>query len=128
MSIDSKYAVKKDIRNNPVIRETDARQTREFLRLAALTVLTVATLLFSAKWATEMRMVKYDLEALRQSVAAEQAANRKLRLNLETMRAPHVMEERARAIGMRPPTLAETLVIEVAHESSPSGTVVAQAR
>ena len=34
MSIDVEYAIKKDIRNNPVVREVDTRQKREFLRIA----------------------------------------------------------------------------------------------
>jgi hypothetical protein len=128
MSIDPKYAIKKDIRNNPVLRETDTRQKREFLRILLLVVLSVAALLFSAKWATEMRIAKYSLEDLRQAVEAEQAANRKLRLNLETLRAPQAIEGRAEAIGLRAPTLEETVVIELTHEASPSGTIVAQAR
>lgn len=128
MSIDSGYAIKKDIRNNPVIRATDTRQKREFLRILLLIMLGVATLLFSAKWATRMRMAKYNIEELRLNLDVQQAANRKLRLNLETFRSPKVIEDRAREIGLRPPTLAETVVIEVAHETSPAGSVVALAR
>ena len=48
MSIDVEYAIKKDIRNNPVIREIDLEQKREFLRTAGLAALVVAMLLFSA--------------------------------------------------------------------------------
>ena len=32
MSIDLEYAIKQDIRNNPVVREVDREQKREFLR------------------------------------------------------------------------------------------------
>ena len=41
MSIDVEYAIKKDIRNNPVIRELDTRQKREFRRMVWLGVLFV---------------------------------------------------------------------------------------
>ena len=48
MSIDVEYAIKKDIRNNPVVREIDFEQKREFRRTLILAGLIVAMLLFSA--------------------------------------------------------------------------------
>ena len=48
MSIDVEYAIKKDVRNNPIVREVDLAQRQEFRRNVWLGVLVVATLLFSA--------------------------------------------------------------------------------
>ena len=33
-SIDIEYAIKKDVRNNPIVREADTRQRQEFIRTA----------------------------------------------------------------------------------------------
>ena len=41
MSIDLEYAIKADIRNNPVIREADRRERREFQRIMLLACLAV---------------------------------------------------------------------------------------
>ena len=127
MTSELEYAIKKDIRNNPVVRETDARQKREFLSMLLLVALFVAALLFSAKWATNMRLTGIRVETLRQDLESERSANRTLRLNLEAMRAPKAVEDRARARGFRQPTLGETAVIELAPETSPSGDLVARA-
>ena len=44
---DFEYAIKKDIRNNPIVREVDERRQQEQWRSVALGVLFVAVLLFS---------------------------------------------------------------------------------
>ena len=128
MSIDREYAIQKDIRNNPVVREADRRQKREFFRILLLVVLTVGTLLFSAKWQTDMRLAGMRLELQQAALETERAQNRVLRLSLETARTPKTIEQAARRLGLRAPTLSETVVIERAPESSPAGAVVARAR
>jgi hypothetical protein len=57
MSVDIEYAIKTDIRNNPVIRDVDTRQRYELLRIVALVVVSVGLLLFSAR--QHSRMVEY---------------------------------------------------------------------
>lgn len=129
MSIDIEYAIKKDIRNNPVIRELDTAQKREFRRGAWMAGLVVALLLFSAWQHFETRRHGMRIERLRMDQTYEETVNRQLRLNLETLRAPQQVERRARQeLGLELPSAKDTLVIERVRMSSPSRAVVAQAR
>ena len=129
MSIDLEYAIKKDIRNNPVIRELDTRERREIRRTIWLAGLSVALLLFAAWQHFEMRRYGMNIEKLRSDLVREESINRQLRLNLETNRAPQQIDERARReLGMTAPSSRDTLVIERTPATSPRGTVVAQVR
>ena len=125
-SIDLEYAIRKDIRNNPVIRELDTRERREIRRTIWLAVLSVALLLF-ASWQSQ-RMVQYGIaiENLRSALAEEDVKHRKLELSLESLRAPHQIEQRARRIGMLPAAPAETVIIERAPATPPRSGVIAQ--
>jgi hypothetical protein len=128
MSIDLEYAVKKDIRNNPIVREVNAGERREMHRMVWLAALVVGATLFAA-W-PHFTMVRdgYSIERLRASLASERTMNRQLRLNLETLKAPQSLEARARALGLQPAASANTLVVERTHSETPHGTLVAQAR
>ena len=129
MNIDATYAVKKDIQNNAVVREQDTQQRREYRRVVSLASLGVGMLLFSAWQHFQTLDLGMAIERLRIERSHEETLNRKLRLNLETLRAPEVIEARARReLGMQAPALADTLIIERAHASSPSRAVVARAR
>lgn len=129
MSIDLEYAIKSDIRNNPVLRETDVRERREFRRIVLLASLAVGLALFSAWQHFETLRYGYAIEQLRQDRQYEETVNRQLRLNLETLRAPQKLEQRARhELGLVSPTPADTIVIERTVLSSPSPGVVALAR
>jgi hypothetical protein len=128
MSNDLAFAIKKDVRNNPVFREADRRQKREFVRRLAWFILAVAAVIFSVRQQNAIRLAGYDIERLSAELQREQAMNRQLQLNLETLEAPRKVEDRAAALGFRPPTLEETLVIERVPDSNPPGAVVARAR
>ena len=127
MSIDLEYAIKTDVKNNPVLREADARHSRELKRTLVLGVVTVAMLVFSVWQRSNLEITGYQVERLRAALEDETIKNRQLRLNVESMRAPQQIERRALQLGLRRPSLAETIVIEQAHESSPSGALVARA-
>ena len=45
---DFEYAIKKDIRNNPIVREIDEERQRQLWRTAAISAVLVIVLLFSA--------------------------------------------------------------------------------
>jgi cell division protein FtsB len=129
MSIDLEYAIKKDIRNNPVVREIDLEQKREFFRTIGLAALIVATLLFSAVPHFRMVTNAYQVEELRQLLAIEQARQRTLRLQLEMRLAPGVIEQRARQeLGMVAPSPDEVVIIERMTGAVPSRTLVAEVR
>jgi len=129
MSIDLEYAIKKDIRNNPVIRELDTRERREIRRTIWLAGLTVALLLFAVWQRVEMRQIGMSLETLRSQLVKEETLNRQLRLGLETLRAPQEIEQRARReLGMTAASPRDTLIIERTAATIPRGAVAAQAR
>ena len=129
MSIDVEYAIKKDIRNNPVVREVDVRQKGEILRTVGLAGLIVAMLIFSAWQHFEILNNGYAIEKLTQDLTDETAANRKLRLEVETLRAPQAIEQRAtRELHMVMPTPAETIVVERAPSATPTKAIVAAVR
>ena len=127
MSIDLEYAIKTDVKNNPVLREADARHSRELQRTLLLGMVTVTMLVFSVWQRSNLEITGYQVERLRAELEDETIKNRQLRLNVESMRAPQQIERRALQLGLRRPSLAETIVIEQAHESSPSGALVARA-
>jgi cell division protein FtsB len=129
MNIDLEYAIKKDIRNNPVVREIDLEQKREFLRTLVLACLIVSMLLFSAWQHSEVVLSGYRLEELRARVAEEESRNRKLRLDLEVAKRPQAIEERAiSTLHMVRPTEKDTIVIERVQSATPSKSIVAKAR
>ena len=129
MSIDPEYAIKTDIRNNPIIREADLRERREFRRIMLLASLAVCLLLFSAWQHFVTFRYGMEIEALREFRAYEESVNRQLRLNVETLRTPPKIEERARReLGLVAPSAADTIVIERTRSSAPPSGVVAKAR
>ena len=128
MSIDVEYAIKKDIRNNPILRELDTQQRREFRRIVLLSALSVGLVLFSAWQHFETRRHGMSIEELRAAIEQEQVVNRQLRLNLEAARAPQSLEARARReLGLVAPALADTIVVERTRASTPASTLVASA-
>ena len=129
MNLELEYAIKKDIRNNPVVREIDVQQKREFRRMLVMAGLIVAMLLFSAWQHFEVVRGGYEMEKVRMRLAEEESLNRKLRLELETQRRPQDLEERAeRLLQMQLPSEHNTLVIERVRSAAPGKTIVAKAR
>ena len=129
MSIDLEYAIKKDIRNNPIVREIDREQKREFLRMLAFGVAIVGMLLFSATQPFKVLTSGYEIERLRQQLAEEESLHRKLTLEVETWRAPELLERRAvRELHMVAPTSSDMVVLElVPAPSVPDRSIVASA-
>jgi cell division protein FtsL len=126
MTNDLAYSIKKDIKNNPVFRETDHRQKREFLRRVIWFVLAVTAVIFSVRQQNALRLAGYSIEKLTVELEEERSRNRQLRLNLETLESPKRVEEAARRAGLRPPKLSETLVLERVPAATPSSAIVAR--
>lgn len=89
------YAIKKDVRNNPIIREIDRERQREMVRWFAVGAFLVAVLLFSAWQHFELIRHGYRLEQMQKQRAAEDEVNRHLRLEIETLRSPARIERLA---------------------------------
>jgi cell division protein FtsB len=113
MNLDVEYAIKKDIRNNPVVREVDVQHKRQLMRTIGLTCVVVAMLLFWVWQRFGIVENGYAESVLRAQLALETARNQQLRLEVEMLRAPQVIETQAtRDLRMVAPTPATTLVIE----------------
>jgi cell division protein FtsL len=114
------YAIKKDVRNNPIVREIDRERNREMARSVAIGVFLVSVLLFWAWQQFEIRRNGYRLEQMQQERAIEADVNRHLRLEAQTLQAPERIERialgRLRMVAPRP---EDASVIERVVETAP---------
>jgi cell division protein FtsL len=107
------YAIKKDIRNNPIVREVDRERHRELWRTVALGVFLVSVLLFWAWQHFELLRNGYQLEQMQREYAAETDINRHLQLEIDTLRSPVRIERLALGrLRMVAPTAEDAAVIE----------------
>jgi cell division protein FtsL len=122
------YAIKKDVRNNPIVREVDIERHREMWRSVAVGVFLVTVLLFSAWQHFELLRHGYRLEQMQKERATQQEINRHLRLEIETLRAPARIERLATdRLHMVAPGPGEASVIErVVEPLPPPKSVVAR--
>jgi len=129
MSIDVEYAIKKDIKNNPVVRDVHPSQGREFVHIAWLMAAIACIVLFSSWQRYNLRHNGYSMQTLEQARTAAEALNRQLRLEVETLKAPQRLERIAiETLHMQMPSAKDTLVIERTSSSSPDRSAVAAAR
>ena len=69
------YAIKKDVRNNPIVREVDRERHREMWRSVTVGVFLVAVLVFSVWRQVELVRHGYELDDLQAARAAEDKTN-----------------------------------------------------
>ena len=121
------YEIRKDFRNNQIVREVDERRLRDLWQSLAIGVALVVVLLFSAWQHFELLRHGYKLEQMQRDRAAESDINRHLRLEMETLKAPQRIERLAiEHLGMVVPGDAEAVVLErVAPPPPPAKSVVA---
>ena len=122
------YAIKKDVRNNPIVREVDRDRHREMWRSTLIGVFLVLVLLFSAWQHFELLRHGYRLEEMQRERASEEAINRHLRLEIETLRSPSRIERMATGrLRMVAPSADDAIVIErVIQTPAPPRSVVAR--
>ena len=123
------YAIKKDVRNNPIVREVDRERHSEMWRSVAISVFLVLVVLFSAWQQFELRVrYGYDMEEMQQQRADEAEIQRHLRLEIETLRAPQRIERLAISqLKMVAPGPADRAVIErVVEADAPPRSVMAR--
>ena len=121
------YEIRKDFRNNQIVREVDERRLRDLWQSIGIGVVLVVVLLFSAWQHFELLRHGYRLEQMQRDRAAESDINRHLRLEMETLRAPQRIEKLAtERLGMVTPGDHEAVVLErVATTPPPARSVVA---
>jgi cell division protein FtsL len=122
------YAIKKDIRNNPIVREVDEARVREMWRSASVGALLVGILLYSAWQHFELIRYGYRIEQMQQQRAAEEQVNRHLRLSIQTLSRPDRIEHLATTqLKMVQPGAGDTIILErVVPSDAPARSVVAE--
>ena len=121
------YAIKKDVRNNPIVREVDERRQKELWQSLAIGGVLVLVLMFSAWQHFELLRHGYRLEQMQRERATEEEISRHLRLEIETLRAPQRIEKLAtERLGMVAPGAEKAIVIErVTEAKTPAKSLVA---
>jgi cell division protein FtsL len=124
------YAIKKDVRNNPIVREVDERRLQEQGRSVAMGVLFVGVLLFSGWQRVELLQHGYRLEQMQKERGDEEATRRHLRLEIETLKSPQRIEGLATGnLHLVTPETGAAIIIErVVPTEPPAASVVARAQ
>ena len=122
------YAIRKDVRNNPIVREVDEARQRELWKSVGVAGFLVLVLLFSAWQHFELLRHGYQTEELQRQRAAEEETGRRLRLEIETLKSPKRIETLAtEQLHLVTPTRDEAIVIErVLPADPPPASVVAR--
>jgi cell division protein FtsL len=122
------YAIRKDVRNNPIVREVDEARQRGLWKSVAVAGVLVVVLLGWAWQQFELLQHGYRLAAMQREQAAETETARHLRLEIETLKSPKRIEDIATGqLGLIAPNHGESLVIErVVPPEPPAGSVVAR--
>ena len=119
-ALDFEYAIKKDVRNNPIVREVDEARQRQLWGSVATGGVLVAVVLFSAWQRFELLGHGYQLQRMQQERAAEVEINRHLRLEIETLQSPSRIEQIAlKELHLVAPTRDQAIVIERVTPSAP---------
>jgi hypothetical protein len=110
MTVESRALIKKDIRNNPIVREVDLERHRDMWRSVAFSVLFVAVLLFMA-W-QQFSLQQHDAGS---SSAAERAdaelVNRSASRDRDAQAPARIEDQAKRQLRMVAPTLEDSTVI-----------------
>jgi cell division protein FtsL len=122
------YAIRKDVRNNPIVREVDNARHRELWKTVGVAGLFVVILLVWAWQQFDILRHGYRVEEMQRERAAEEETARQLRLEIETLKSPKRIEELAtQKLHLVAPTRDEAIVIErVVPTEPPARSVIAQ--
>ena len=122
------YAIRKDVRNNPIVREVDEARQRDLWKSVSIAAFLVLALLFSAWQHFELLRHGYQVEELQRQKAAEEEIGRRLRLEIETLKTPSRIEQLAtQKLRLVAPTRDEAIVLErVLPPDPPAKSVVAR--
>ena len=128
-AMDFEYAIKKDVRNNPIVREVDEARQRQLWRSLAIGGFLVLVILFSAWQHFELLRHGYEIQRMQRERAAEEDVNRHLRLEIETLRSPGRIERIAmKELHLVAPARDQAIVLERVTPSAPPGKSIVAAR
>jgi cell division protein FtsL len=119
--MDFEYAIKMDVRNNPIVREIDESRQRELWRSVAIGVGLVIVILFSLWQRFSVMQVGTQIEVMQHAVQEEREINRQLRLEVDTLSAPKRIAKLAaeKPLNMVMPDQTSTLILERATVTPP---------
>jgi cell division protein FtsL len=122
------YAIKKDVRNNAIVREVDDARQRELWQSIGVAGILVLVLLMSAWQHFELLRHGYQVEELQRQRSAEEDIARRLRLEIDTLKSPKRIETLAtQKLHLVAPSRDEAIVIErVVPVEPPVASVVAR--
>ena len=122
------YAIKKDVRNNAIVREMDEARHRELWKTAGIAAFLVLAFLFSAWQHFELLRHGYQVEEMQRERAAEEETGRRLRLEIDTLKSPKRIEMLAtERLHLVTPSRDEAIVIErVLPADPPAKSIVAR--
>ena len=122
------YAIRKDVRNNAIVREVDEARQLELWKSVGIGGFLVLALLFSAWQHFELLRHGYQVEQLQREKTAEEESGRQLRLEIDTLKAPKRIEALATGrLHLVAPGRDEAIVIErVVPADPPARSIVAQ--
>ena len=127
--IDFEYAIKKDVRNNPIVRELDEQRQQQLWRSAVIGGFLVLVMLFSAWQHFELLRHGYEIQRMQRERAAEEEINRHLRLEIETLRSPVRIERIAtKELHLVTPTRDQAIVLERVTPTAPPDKSIVAAR
>ena len=120
MSESFEYAIKKDVRNNPIVREVDEARQRDLWRSAGIAGFLVLVLLFSAWQHFELLRHGYRVDQMERERSAEEEITRRLRLEIETLKSPRRIEKLAtERLHLVAPSRDEAIIIERVRPAEP---------
>ena len=86
------YAIKKDVRNNPIVREVDEARQRDLWKSGGVATVMVVIVLFSAWQHFELLRHGYQVDELQVEKARQEEISRQYRLEITPL---HVQESAA---------------------------------
>jgi len=123
------YAIKKDVRNNPIVREVDEARQRELWTSGGIAALLVLLVLFSAWQHFELLRHGYRVEEMQREKSEQEEVGRQYRLEIDTLRSPRRIEALAtEQLHLVRPTGADAIVIERAVPADPPASSVVARR
>ena len=128
MSEPFEYAIRKDVRNNPIVREVDEARQRELWKLVGMAGVIVVVLLFFAWPHFELIRNGYQIEQLQRERSEQEELTRQLRLEVETLKSPRRIEALAmERLHLVSPGQGEAIVLErVVQAEPPAQSLVAR--
>lgn len=123
------YAIKKDVRNNPIVREVDEARQRELWKSGGIAVLLVLVVLVSAWQHFELLRHGYKVEEMQREKTRLEDISRQYRLEIDTLRSPRRIEAVATGqLHLVAPSGDDAVVIERVVPADPPATSVVARR